>query len=370
MKYYLVVGEASGDLHASNLMKALKELDDSAEFRFWGGARMESVGGTLVKHYHDISFMGFWEIVKNARKLRRYLLQCRHDILSWRPDVLIPVDFPGFNLRMSRFASRVGIPVCYYISPQVWAWQSSRVKSIRRHVKRMITILPFERGFYERYGFKADYVGHPLLDVIPNSTPAERPGNTIAVLPGSRLQEVETSLPILVSVADEFPGYRFIICGVGSIDRSIYERIVGTKGIELVYDQTHATLGTARAALVTSGTATLEAALLNVPQVVCYKTEAVSYFIGRRLVKVDFIALVNLIMGREVVRELIQRSFTKANVCAALSELLDEENRRRILDSYGSMREKLGGPGASGKAAAIVHEVAVSGAGGAGRAVS
>lgn len=356
MKYYIIAGEASGDLHASNLMKELKVLDHHAEFRYWGGGRMQAVGGSLVHHYRDISFMGFWEVARNAGRLTRLLKHCREDIRNWRPDVVIPVDSPGFNLRMSRFASKLNIPVCYYISPQVWAWKSSRVKLIKRFVTRMITILPFEKDFYSRYGCQVDYVGHPLLDVIDTAAPSENTERIIALLPGSREQEVSTALPVFASVAEMFPDFRFVVCGVSAIDRSLYDRFVTDYPVEIVIDQTHETLKRSRAALVTSGTATLEAALLNVPQVVCYKGGAVSYFIGRRLVKVDHIALVNLIMEKEVVKELIQKEFTEENVESALSRLLQAVHRSHILQEYQRLHEKLGGPGASARAANVVLE--------------
>lgn len=364
MKYYIIAGEASGDLHASNLMKALQSLDSTAEFRFWGGDKMAAVGGTLVNHYRDISFMGFWEVARNAGRLTRLLSQCRQDIRAWKPDVVVPVDFPGFNLRMSKFASRIGIPVCYYISPQVWAWRSSRVKIIKRHVNRMITILPFEKAFYAEHGCAVEYVGHPLLDVVPPAQEGLRDSRLIAVLPGSREQEVRTSLPVFASVAEMFPDYRFVACGVSTIDRAIYDEIRADHPIELVIDQTHLTLQRAHAALVTSGTATLEAALLNVPQVVCYKGGRVSYFIGRRLVNVEYIALVNLILGQEVVKELIQDRFTDGQVESALTRLLKPETRERILRSYTELRSQLGGPGASQRAARIVYDASRPGSSG------
>jgi lipid-A-disaccharide synthase len=355
MKYYIIAGEASGDLHASNLMKELKRLDAQAHFRFWGGEKMQAVGGELVRHYRDISFMGFWEVARNARRLSRYLKECREDIRSWHPDVLVPVDSPGFNLRMSRFASRLGIPVCYYISPQLWAWKSGRVKTVKEHVKRMITILPFETEFYSRHGYAADYVGHPLLDVIDPSPQDLTHTDVIAVLPGSRYQEIVTTLPVFALVADRFPQYRFVVCGVPTIEAALYSKLIAGHRLELVVDQTAATLRRSAAALVTSGTATLEAALLNVPQVVCYKGGAVSYFIGKRLVKVDFIALVNLIMGQAIVKELIQRDFTMEKVAAALNDVLDGTARRTLLKQYAELRQKLGGAGASARAAAIVY---------------
>lgn len=361
MKYYLIAGEASGDLHASNLMKALKKIDPRAEFRYWGGSRMEEVEGQLVQHYREVSFMGFWEVARNIVALVRHLRRCKQDIKAWQPDVVIPVDFPGFNLRITKFVARLGIPVCYYISPQLWAWKSSRVRLIRRYVQRMICILPFEVEFYRKHGIEVDFVGHPLLDSLKSvdarpSQQEDRP--VVALLPGSRRQEVAATLPVMISVASHFPDYQFVICGVSAIERSVYDRIMAGSDIRLVVDRTEQILSQAHAALITSGTATLQAALLDVPQVVCYKGGALSYFIGRRLVRVKYIALVNLLMDKKVVDELIQNDLTRNNIISALTKVLAGPAKQAMLGDYTQLRQKLGKAGASHRAAQIVYDVA------------
>jgi lipid-A-disaccharide synthase len=356
MKYYIIAGEASGDLHASNLMKELKNLDSTAEFRCWGGDLMQQQGGVLVKHYRDLAFMGFVEVLRNIRTILRNLDFCKKDITAFRPDVLILVDYPGFNLRIAEFAHAAGIKVFYYISPQIWAWKQSRVHTIKKVVDRMFVILPFEEEFYRKFACKVDFVGHPLLDALSGSPDPglhfEKP--VIALLPGSRKQEILKMLPVMLSVRKDFPEYDFVIAGAPSIPSGFYQPFLG-KGIHIVYNQTYSLLKGSSAALVTSGTATLETALIGVPEVVCYKAGKISYHIARQLIKVRYISLVNLIMDREIVKELIQDEFSAENLSAQLSLLLhDGENRRRILDDYKSLRQKLGGPGASAKTAELM----------------
>jgi lipid-A-disaccharide synthase len=363
MKYYVIAGEASGDLHASNLMKAICEQDPSAEFRAWGGDLMAAQGATLVKHYRDLAFMGFVEVLQNLRTILNNISICKEDIATWKPDALILVDYPGFNLRIAPFAKALGIKVFYYISPQIWAWKQSRVHKIIASTDRVLAILPFEKAFYETFGYEVDFVGHPLLDAV--SQPTEKlvlPGTdqrpVIALLPGSRKQEITTKLPVMLECAKRFPEYRFVIAAAPSQPESFYRSIMGDQQMELIHNRTYGLLQIAHAALVTSGTATLETALFNVPEVVCYKANAISYHIAKRLVKVEYISLVNLIMDREVVRELIQADMTVDNMSQELKAIVaGGAKREQILADYQLLREKLGGSGASEKAASCIFKL-------------
>ena len=366
MKYYIIAGEASGDLHASRLMRELGKLDPEASFRCWGGDLMEAEGGVLVKHYRDLAFMGFAEVIANIPTIMRNFRLCRRDLLSFKPDVLILVDYPGFNLRMARFAAGRGIRVFYYISPQVWAWKRSRVHAIKRYVERMYVILPFEKDFYSRYDYEVDFVGHPLLDVI-DAMPAGResgiPEGTlnderplVAILPGSRKQEIRKMLPVMLGASARFPACRFVIAAAPSVPEQLYSGIIGKHDVEVITGRMHDILQQAHAAMVTSGTATLETALIGVPEVVCYKGGRLSYFIARRLVHVKYISLVNLIMDREVVKELIQGDFNKKTLTGELSRLInDHDYRSGMLAGMQRLREVLGGAGASAKTAALMH---------------
>ena len=365
MKYYIIAGEASGDLHASNLMKALRTEDPDAGFRCWGGDLMEKAGGRIVRHYRDLAFMGFVEVVLNLRTILRNFRFCEEDLLSYKPDALILVDYPGFNLRMAKFASRHGIRVFYYISPKVWAWHSSRVRTIRRHVDRMFVILPFEREFYRKYGMEVDFTGHPLCDAIENTSDTSasfrrdlgldlRP--VIALLPGSRKQEVEHMLEVMLAMVPVFPDHQFVIGAVGSLPKELYGRIIANRDVTIVTDRTYDLLRIAHSALVTSGTATLEAALFTVPQVVCYKANPLSYRIARMVVRVRFISLVNLIMGRESVSELIQSRFNTENLKTELSHILAGERRDRMIAEYGELIQMLGGSGASARTASLMAQ--------------
>ncbi len=320
-RYYIIAGEASGDMHGANLMKQLIKLDNDHDFRFWGGDRMSLAGGHLVKHTKELAFMGFLEVLLNIRTILRNIRYCKWDILEYKPDVLILIDYPGFNLRIAEFASKKGIRVVYYISPQVWAWKSSRVKKIKKSVDKLLVILPFEMDFYRGSGVNVEFPGHPLLDeIVPkrksgsfegfrqkNSLPGKP---LVALLPGSRTQEISKILNGMVSVASCFSEYHFVVAAVSEQDRSLYERVARLDNLSVVYDQTYALLANSHAAIVASGTATLEAALFGVPQVVVYRANPVSYHIAKQLVNIEFISLVNLIMGREVIRELIQGDFT------------------------------------------------------------
>ncbi|SDL04984.1 lipid-A-disaccharide synthase [Catalinimonas alkaloidigena] len=362
MRYYIIAGERSGDLHASNLIRSLQEQDPEATLRGWGGDYMENAGCELVRHYKDLAFMGFTEVLLHLNTFRKALQACKDDIQQWQPDVVILVDFSGFNLRIARFVKTLGIPVFYYISPKIWAWNQKRVHMIRAVVDRMFVILPFEKDFYGSFDYNVDYVGNPLCDAIrqfePNPNFREENGlderPIIAVLPGSRAQEIERTIHFMVSVLPPFMDYQFVIAAVTSLPRSVYEPW-RRNNIRVVYDQTYDLLSQADVAMVTSGTATLETAMFNVPQVVCYKSSYPTYLIAKALIKVDYISLVNLIAGREVVKELIQDEFTPSNLMKELDRLLKNETyRQRVLEGYADIREKLGPPGASEKAARLM----------------
>lgn len=366
MKYYIIAGEASGDLHAANLIAEIKRKDSKAEFRAWGGDLMRKQGVAMVKHYRHMAFMGFVEVVANLNTVLRNIKECKADLLHYKPDVVILVDYPGFNLRIAKFAHRNGMKVCYYISPQVWAWKRHRVHKIKKCVDKMLVILPFEEPFYKEYGVDVTFVGHPLLDELAKLDAAPRLSfvhrnnlsekkEIIALLPGSRKQEVERMLTTMLKVIPHFPQYQFVIAGVSSLDKNLYQRMIGDKDVRLVENQTYELLQNSSAALVTSGTATLETALLAVPEVVCYKANRLSYMIAKNLIKVNYISLVNLIMEREVVKELIQDNFTEENLVKELERLLrDGKKQRQLLEDLDALKERLGNSGASEKAAGVI----------------
>lgn len=370
MKYYLIAGEASGDLHGSNLIKAIRLQDPKAECRIWGGDLMEAAGGKLVKHYRDLAFMGFVEVMRNLRTILRNIAFCQKDILEFRPDCLVLIDYPGFNLRIAKWARSKGLKIVYYISPQIWAWHRSRVYDIKKNVDRMLVILPFEAEFYAKYDYHADFVGHPLLDVVQNYLPApnfrtrnnlnEQP--IIALLPGSRRQEISRMLDQMLAMAPLYPQYNFVIGAAPSIPPSFYQDILQSRAqptnVFIVQQQTYNLLSHAHAALVTSGTATLETALFGVPEVVCYRGGALSYWIARRLVDVKYISLVNLIADQPLVKELIQNDLNLTSLQNAFADILDEVQRSKIKEGYAFLREKLGQPGASARAATFVIETA------------
>lgn len=367
MKYYIIAGEASGDLHGSNLMKSLKQKDPNAEFRFWGGDLMTQQGGTLVKHYRDLAFMGFLEVAMNLRTILNNIKICKEDIRNNRPDVLILVDYPGFNLRIAKFAKELGIKVVYYISPQLWAWKEGRVEIIKKYVDEMMVILPFEEDFYKKHGVHSHFVGHPLLDAISSLQEIDievfkkenslNDKEIIALLPGSRKQEVEKMLQIMLSVRPHFKNYQFVIAGAPSLPKEFYQSYVDDN-VHFVSNRTYDLLRCSKAALVTSGTATLETALLNVPEVVCYRGSKISYAIAKRLVKnIKYISLVNLIMDREVVKELIQNDLDTTNLVEELNKVLEGEKRTQVLNDYDLLRKKLGGKGASDHAADIILKI-------------
>jgi lipid-A-disaccharide synthase len=364
MKYYIIAGEASGDLHGSNLMKALYQKDTKAAIRFWGGDLMQKAGGTLVSHYKDRAFMGFFEVLRNLNKVLVFIKFCKKDIEQFQPDVIIFIDNSGFNLRIAKWAKQAGFKTNYYISPQVWASRVGRIKGIRRDIDKMFVILPFEKEFYKKYEYEVEFVGHPLIDEIAGRKQVgefkfreehqlgELP--IIALLPGSRKQEIMKMLFVMLSMVDDFPEYKFVIAGAPSQDFSFYERIIGDRKVSFIDNKTYDLLSVSTAALVTSGTATLEAALFKIPQVVCYKAGFISYQIAKRIITLKFISLVNLIMDREVVTELIQQDFTKTKLKKELTKILEDTHRKKIFLEYFELEKKLGGKGASQKTAELI----------------
>lgn len=360
MNYYIIAGEASGDLHASNLMKSLKVLDTSASFRCWGGDLMQKQGAEIVKHYRDLAFMGFVEVLMNIRTIFKNIDFCKKDILENKPDVLILVDYPGFNLRIAEFAKANNIKVFYYISPQVWAWKQSRVHKIKKIVDKMFVILPFEKEFYNRFDYAVDFVGHPLLDAVDNySKESSDLGITftkpiIAILPGSRKQEISTLLPLMLSMRKYYPDHQFVVAGAPSQTPEYYKTFFPDNDVKIVYGKTYQLLQKSEAALVASGTATLETALFGVPEVVCYKAGKISYVIAKQLIKVKYISLVNLIMEKEIVRELIQDDLNEENLKLELDKLLTSQTRNKLLTDYAELKTKLGGSGASQKTAELM----------------
>jgi len=361
MKYYLIAGERSGDLHGANLMQAIQEKDAEAEFRFFGGDAMQKVGGELVLHYKEIAFMGFITVVKNLYKIKRIMKKCQVDILNYQPDLLILIDYGGFNLRMAKFAKKNQIKNFYYISPKVWAWNTKRAYKIKDNVNEMFSILPFEVDFFKKFDYhNVHYVGNPLLDETskfeanPNFRKAHKlPEKTpiIALLPGSRKQEVKRLLPEMLKMPAHFPDYHFVIGGVNQLEDSLYQVPNGLSNVDIIFDQTYDLLSEATTAIVTSGTATLETALFNIPQVVVYKADAFSYAIGSRLLKIEHFSLVNLVAGRGIVTELLQKTVTEDILKKELKAILPEgENYQDILKEYAIVQEKIGKAGASQRA--------------------
>jgi lipid-A-disaccharide synthase len=363
MKYYIIAGEPSGDLHGSNLVKELKKIDPQAAFRCWGGDLMQEAGATVVKHYKELAFMGFVEIVRNLPAILENFKFGKRDILAFQPDALILIDYPGFNLRMAKWAKNKGFKVIYYISPQVWAWKENRVRTIRQFVDKMLVILPFEKDFYKKWNVEVEYVGHPLVEVIDEFRKKNNPtdlkeefsgllsGNPeipmVALLPGSRRQEITKKLPVMLRASKLFPQYRFIVAQAPAQDPEFYRELLKDfPAVSCVSGRTYELLAMANAACVTSGTATLETALFRVPEVVCYKSSSVSYQIAKRLIRVKYISLVNLIMDKPVVKELIQGELTPDRLGHELDDLLHNPERRRQLDAdYENLRKILGGKG-------------------------
>lgn len=361
MRYYIIAGEASGDLHGSNLIKALHKQDNNADIRCWGGDRMQEAGATVVKHYRDLAFMGFVEVIANLRTILRNIDFCKKDILQYKPDVLVLIDYPGFNLRIAEWARKQGLKIIYYISPQVWAWKGNRVKKIKRDVDKMMVILPFEVDYYrDKWNYDVTYVGHPLTEVIEDEEQnvlvkklSDKP--IIALLPGSRKQEIQVKLPVMLSMVDKFPHYQFIVAQAPSQPAELYEEVIGNKNVLIADNQTYNLLKQATAALVTSGTATLETALFGVPEVVCYKGNPVSFWLATKLVDVEYISLVNLIMEKEVVKELIQDDFNEDNLYTELKKILEnEEHLAQLKSDYSTLWNKLGKHPSSELAAAEI----------------
>ncbi len=333
MKYYIIAGERSGDLHASNLMKALKSKDTQSEFRFWGGDYMQAVGGEMVVHYRELAFMGFLEVLLNLFTISKFISQCKKDISVYKPDVLVLVDYGGFNLKIAKYAKSIGLKVVYYISPKVWAWNQKRAYKIKDRVDKMLCILPFEVEFYKKFGWEVEYVGNPVIEAVqahkinPNfikENTLEKDKELIAVLPGSRKQELVKILPTIAAVIAQFPDKQFVVAGVNNLPTDLYEPILTFTNVTLVFEKTYDLLSFAKAAIVCSGTATLETALFNTPQVVIYKTSPISYAIGSRVVKVKYMSLVNLIVDEEIVPELLQHECTTERIVADLQRLLTE----------------------------------------------
>jgi lipid-A-disaccharide synthase len=368
MKYYIISGEASGDLHGSNLIKELNKLDTDIDLRFWGGDLMQAQGGKLVKHYKDLAFMGFTQVLMNIRTIFRNIKFCKQDILEFKPDILILIDYPGFNLRIAEFAKQNNIKVFYYISPQIWAWKQSRVHKIKRFVDEMFVILPFEKDFYKKFDFDVNFVGHPLLDAIeenkkiPFDEQKFRQENAlsdkpiISLLAGSRKQEVKAKLPVMLSVVKHYPDYQFVLAGAPSLDTNYYNTFLQNTNVKLVQNKTYDLLKISTAALVTSGTATLETALFEVPEVVCYKTNEIQYRLAKNLVKIKFISLVNLIMDKEIIKELIQHDLNEKQLKQELDKLLfDTEYKTKLKNNYKLLKENLGGSGASKRLAKLIY---------------
>ncbi|MBX2932147.1 MAG: lipid-A-disaccharide synthase [Chitinophagaceae bacterium] len=351
MKYYIIAGEASGDLHGSNLIKQLHHADNHAIIHCWGGDLMQQAGATLIKHYKELAFMGFAEVVKNLPTIFKNISFCKQDILAFKPDVLVLIDYPGFNLRIAEWAKKQGFKIVYYISPQVWAWKASRVKKMKQCIDKMLCILPFEKDYYQtKWNWQVDYVGHPLLEAIDNfksthtNNAALSNKKIVALLPGSRKQEIIKKLPIMLQVAKHFSAYQFIVAKAPGQDDEFYEQFLqGYNNVSFVRNDTYNLLMQSTAALVTSGTATLETALFEVPEVVCYKGSNISYQIAKRLIKIKYISLVNLIMDKLVVKELIQHELTEENLVKELNELLFNNTRQQTLQQdYTNLQTILG----------------------------
>ncbi len=379
MKYYIISGEASGDLHGSNLIKELKKKDSTADIRCWGGDKMQAAGATLVKHYKELAFMGFIEVLNNLGTILKNIKFCKEDITQYKPDVLILIDYPGFNLRIAKWAKQQGYTIIYYISPQVWAWKENRVKLIKECVDKMLVILPFEKAFYKKWNYEVEYVGHPLVEVVeeykiqdtgsmilditkssdPPASSIQHPvSNIIALLPGSRKQEILKKLPIMLEVTKRFPAYQFVVAKAPGLEESFYTQLLAPySNVSSVADKTYGLLMQSKAALVTSGTATLETALFGVPEVICYKGNALSYQIAKRLVKIKFIGLVNLIMDKEVMKELIQNDLTVDNLQHELGLLLDDpKKQQQVKEDYTALMNLLKkGGNASANAAASIY---------------
>ncbi|AUC14119.1 lipid-A-disaccharide synthase [Tenacibaculum sp. SZ-18] len=366
MKYYIIAGEASGDLHGANLMKEIFKKDPEANIRFWGGDLMSNVGGTIVSHYKERAFMGFIEVIMNLRKIFGFINFCKTDIDKFKPDVIIFIDNSGFNLRIAKWAKEKGYRTNYYIAPQVWASRAGRVEAIKRDIDKMFVILPFEKDFYKKYYYDVEFVGHPLIDGIAGRTQIDEQDfrdefelgekEIIALLPGSRKQEITKMLSTMLLMVEKFPNYQFVIAGAPSQTKEFYKDFLEGSKVKFIDNRTYDLLSISHAALVTSGTATLETALFKVPQVVCYKGSWISYQIAKRIITLDYISLVNLIMDEEVVTELIQNDFTEKKLEHELQMILSVDKRNEMFEDYFDLENKLGGKGASEKTARLIIE--------------
>jgi len=365
LKYYLIAGEASGDLHGSNLIREIKLHDKAADIRAWGGDLMESAGATLVKNYKELSFMGFAEVLMHLRTILGNMRFCKEDIAAYKPDVIVMIDFPGFNLPIAKWAKPLDYKIAWYISPQVWAWKEKRVKDIKATVDKMLCILPFEKEYYKKFNYEVEYVGHPLVEVITKAKSehaaskslSNQKCNTIALLPGSRKQEILKKLPVMLEVAKRMPAYQFVVAQAPGQEDSFYQPLLKDyPNVSSVKNGTYDLLGSATAALVTSGTATLETALFGVPEVVCYKANPISYQIAKRIINIKYISLVNLIMDKPVVKELIQHDMNPDRVYEELNKLLtDQETINNMKTDYDNLWNLLSSGGnASAKAAEII----------------
>jgi len=364
MKYYLIAGEASGDLHASNLMKELNLQDNEAEFRYLGGDLMQKRGGKLVRHFKETAYMGFLDVIIHLRAILNNIKFFKKDIKRYKPDVLILVDYPGFNLRIAEFAHNEGLKVYYYISPKIWAWKQSRVHKIKKFIDKLFIIFPFEKDFYKQFNYEVEYVGNPIMDAVEikdtNFKLFKEKYNLedkkiIALLPGSRKSEIKHNFPTMLEVAKEFPDYQFIVAAAPSLEKEVFEQYSKEYNIKLIYDDTYNLLRHSEAAIVTSGTATLETAILNIPELVCYKGDAFSYQIAKRLIKIKYISLVNLVMNKEVIKEIIQYDMTVEKISNELEQILQNDvYKQTMLNNFEEMRKILGGEGASKRTAKII----------------
>ncbi len=354
MKYYIIAGEASGDLHGSHLVRSLHDQDPQADIRAWGGDLMREAGADVVRHISDLAFMGFWEVLTHLRQIAANFRFCKRDVMEWQPDVLVMIDFPGFNLKLVKWFHERGIKIVYYISPQVWAWKEKRVKDLKLYVDRLIVILPFEEPYYANHGLEVDYVGHPLLDHIHQEA-AVGEDRMIAIIPGSRRQEIKAMLPIMLQAAEAHPDYKYELAMAPGMEDDLYRGLIGESGLDISLRRsaTYEIMSRATAAMVTSGTATLETALHHTPMVVCYRGNWLSYQIAKRLVSIKYISLVNLILDAPLVPELIQSDLTAQKLISELRPLLDSKARDRQLEGFTRLREVLGGPGASARAAEV-----------------
>lgn len=360
-KIFILAGETSGDLHGANLCEAMLKLNSDLELMGWGGDRMKQVGVKISKHINELAFMGFTEVLLNLRTIFKNFEICKKQISSFQPDAVILIDYPGFNLRMAKWLKQNNYPVIYYISPQIWAWKESRIKIIKQYVDKMLVILPFEKAFYEKYSYHVDFVGHPLIDEIEKKKTSQldfSKKNSIALLPGSRKQEIKTMLPIMLDTARLFPNEQFIICGINTHYIDFYKQFVWSSNVTIEFNKTYEVLSKSKAALVTSGTATLETALFNVPQIVCYKGNYISYLIAKQLVKIKYISLVNLILDQQLIDELIQHDCSAEKIKPLLTQLINKsDNYASILNGYKTLIDKLGSGGASQRAAKIILNI-------------